>query len=101
MCLNTPPMAHKSIHLLICAAGIALASSGADLRSEIDGILQARFDAGDFNGTALVARGDGIVYERSFGFANREWRIPNDSRTKFELGSITKQFTALLVLQFV
>jgi CubicO group peptidase (beta-lactamase class C family) len=30
-----------------------------------------------------------------------KWGIPNDDRTKFELGSITKQFTALLVLQFV
>jgi CubicO group peptidase (beta-lactamase class C family) len=27
--------------------------------------------------------------------------IPNDLRTKFEIGSMTKQLTALLVLQFV
>lgn len=79
----------------------ALAASGADLAQKIDHILQARFDAGEFNGVSLVARGDRVIYERGFGFANLEWRIRNDSRTKFELGSITKQFTALVVLQFV
>ena len=80
---------------------VALAASGADVVPEIEHLLKARLDAGEFNGTALVARGGRVVYERGFGFANREWRTPNDTRTKFEIGSMTKQFTALLVLQFV
>jgi CubicO group peptidase (beta-lactamase class C family) len=67
----------------------------------IDQLMQARFIAGDFNGTVLVAREGHIIYERGFGFANLEWNIPNDLRTKFEIGSMTKQFTALLILQFV
>jgi CubicO group peptidase (beta-lactamase class C family) len=41
------------------------------------------------------------VYRQAFGYANLEWKIPNDLQTKFEIGSMTKQFTALLVLQFV
>src|SRR5262245_59841146 len=82
-------------------AALALIFPSAELTPQIDGILQARYDAGDFNGTALIARRGRVVYERSFGLANREWQIPNDTRTKFKLGSITKQFTALLVLQFV
>jgi len=101
MCLDALPMAFRNLTLLMCVAEIALVSSAADLSSEINRVLQARFDSGDFSGTALVARGDRIIYEHGFGFANREWQIPNDARTKFELGSITKQFTALLVLQFV
>lgn len=71
------------------------------LVSGIDRIMQAHYGAGDFNGTVLVAREAHIVYERAFGFANLEWRVPNDLRTKFEIGSMTKQFTAVLVLQFV
>jgi CubicO group peptidase (beta-lactamase class C family) len=67
----------------------------------IDQIMQARAAKGDFSGTVLVAREGHIVYERAFGFANQEWRIPNDLQTKFEIGSMTKQFTALLILQFV
>jgi CubicO group peptidase (beta-lactamase class C family) len=69
--------------------------------SRIDKIMQARSEAGDFNGTVLVAREGRILYERGFGFANLEWNIPNDFETKFEIGSMTKQFTALLILQLV
>jgi CubicO group peptidase (beta-lactamase class C family) len=76
-------------------------ASSADLDSRLNRIFEARMNAREFNGAVLVARGDRIVYERGFGFANLEWRIPNTVRTRFELGSITKQFTALLVLQFV
>ena len=32
------------------------------------------------------------------GLANREQRIPNTARTKYRVGSITKQFTAAAVL---
>jgi CubicO group peptidase (beta-lactamase class C family) len=69
--------------------------------SGIDHVMRTRFVAGDFNGSVLVARQGHIIYQRAFGFANREWNIPNDLRTKFEIGSMTKQFTALLILQFV
>ena len=74
---------------------------GSDPASEIDLIMQAHFNAGDFNGSVLVARGRKIIYQRGLGFANLEWKIPNDPSTKFKIGSMTKQFTALLVLQFV
>ena len=34
-----------------------------------------------------------------FGYANMEWKIPNTVDTKFEIGSVTKQFTAMLIVQ--
>ncbi len=92
---------HATPRILILLCAIALDAIGADLAPEIDHIMQARFNAGQFNGSVLVARGSRIIYERGLGFANLEWRIPNDPRTKFKLGSVSKQFTALLVLQFV
>lgn len=69
--------------------------------SRINQVMRARHDAGDFNGTVLVARQGKVIYQRGFGLANREWNIANDLETKFEIGSMTKQFTALLILQFV
>lgn len=77
------------------------AARAGDPVPEIQQIMQAHSDAGEFSGSVLVARAGRVIYEHSFGFANLEWRIPNDSRTKFEIGSITKQFTALLVLELV
>jgi CubicO group peptidase (beta-lactamase class C family) len=49
-------------------------------------------------GTVLVARNNNILYSKSFGSANLEWDIPNTTKTKFRLGSITKQFTAAAIL---
>jgi CubicO group peptidase (beta-lactamase class C family) len=68
---------------------------------QIDQVMQSHAAAGDFSGSALVARDGRILYQHAFGYANLEWRIPNDLHAKFEIGSMTKQFTALLVLQFV
>ncbi|MEE9438783.1 MAG: serine hydrolase, partial [Saprospiraceae bacterium] len=41
------------------------------------------------------------IYKKGFGFANMEWEIPNQSNTKFKIASITKQFTAMLILQLI
>ena len=69
--------------------------------SRIQQLMETRSAEGGFNGTVLVARHGNVLYKGAFGFANLEWKIPNDLETKFEIGSITKQFTAMLVLQFV
>jgi CubicO group peptidase (beta-lactamase class C family) len=68
---------------------------------QIDDVMLSHAAAGDFSGSVLVARDGRIVYQHAFGYANLEWKTPNDLQTKFEIGSMTKQFTALLVLQFV
>ena len=40
-----------------------------------------------------------MVYEKGLGFANRQFSIPNNIDTKFKIASITKLFTAVLILQ--
>ena len=57
--------------------------------------------SGDFHGSILVADKGGIIFQRSVGYANYEWDVPNARDTVFRIGSITKQFTAVLVLQEV
>ena len=52
-----------------------------------------------FMGTVLVAQGDRVVLDQGFGFANLEWRVPVAPSTRFRLGSVTKQFTAAVVLR--
>jgi CubicO group peptidase (beta-lactamase class C family) len=55
--------------------------------------------AGDrFMGSVLVAKDGATVFEQSSGWANIEWKIPNTAGTKFRLGSVTKQFTAVAIL---
>ena len=40
-----------------------------------------------------------MIFKKGYGLANMEWNVPNSADTKFRIGSITKQFTAMLVLQ--
>lgn len=54
-----------------------------------------------FNGAILVADRGEIIYSRGVGKASFDYDIPNTPSTKFGIASITKQFTALLILQQV
>jgi CubicO group peptidase (beta-lactamase class C family) len=72
-----------------------------DKAGQIDGLMKLYSDYGQFNGTVLVAENGKIIYKKGFGLADMEWNIPNKPDTKFRLGSITKQFTSMLVLQLV
>lgn len=72
-----------------------------DKVSKIDSLMQICHEFGQFNGTVLVAEGGKVIYKKGFGLANMEWNIPNKPDTKFRLGSITKQFTSMLILQMV
>lgn len=61
-------------------------------------VVQASVDAEEFSGSVLVARDGEVLLDRGYGLANREWNIPNAGDTKFRLGSLTKQFTAVAIM---
>ncbi len=72
-----------------------------DKAKKVDELLSLYYKYGQFNGSALVADNGKVIFRKGFGLANMEWNIPNEPDTKFRLGSLTKQFTATLILQLV
>jgi CubicO group peptidase (beta-lactamase class C family) len=52
----------------------------------------------DFSGVVLVARNGHVLFQKAYGMANREHDVPNKLETKFRVGSVTKQFTAMAVM---
>jgi CubicO group peptidase (beta-lactamase class C family) len=72
-----------------------------DHAAKIQEVLTLANKYRQFNGSVLVAENGKIIYKGGFGMANMEWGIPNAADTKFRLGSITKQFTSMLVMQLV
>jgi CubicO group peptidase (beta-lactamase class C family) len=74
---------------------------GSDALDRIDALLARYQELGLFDGSALVADRGQVVIKKGYGLANMEWGIANTPDTKFRLGSITKQFTATLVMQLV
>lgn len=87
--------------VLICIAGLGSTAQTPDQAAKIDKLVSAYSDYGAFSGTVLVSDHDQVVFKKGYGFANREWNIPNSPDVKFRLGSITKQFTSMLVMQQV
>ncbi|HWW82814.1 MAG TPA: serine hydrolase domain-containing protein, partial [Vicinamibacterales bacterium] len=102
---------HRSLHDLcvsICRVLVGwvlvFANAPASIaggRDQIDALLTRYQQLGLFNGSALVVDRGQVILKKGYGLANMEWNVPNTPDTKFRLGSITKQFTATLVLQLV
>ncbi len=71
------------------------------VQEKIDQLIQKYNEFNYFNGSVLVANNFEVMFKKGYGYANVEWNIPNDSETKHRLGSITKQFTSMLIMQLV
>jgi CubicO group peptidase (beta-lactamase class C family) len=94
----------RLVALLVAAAIMAAvgdAAAAADKAAAIDALVVSYQDLGLFNGSVLVAEKAKVVLKKGYGPANAEWGIPNTPDTVFRLGSITKQFSAMLVMQLV
>lgn len=89
---------HVAVLMLLLAAATASAASNA---SQIDGLLKKYNRLRQFNGSALVADHGVVIHKKGYGYADFEWQIPNTPDTKFRLGSITKQFTSMVIMQLV
>ena len=89
------------LSLVFLLLSVQIHAYSQDKIGKIDALIKLSNDYGQFNGSVLVAEGGKVIYKKGFGLANREWNIPNEPDTKFRLGSITKQFTSMLILQLV
>jgi CubicO group peptidase (beta-lactamase class C family) len=75
--------------------------SDDEMRAALQTLLQKLADADVFSGTVLLAR-DGVpVFEGVYGIANKDFDVPNQIDTRFNLGSMNKMFTAVAVAQLV
>lgn len=82
--------------LFLFAGKTQLAQSKSN---EIDRVMKRYNAIGQFNGLVLVAEKGRVIYENAFGKANYEWHIDNALDTKMEIASITKTFTALIIMK--
>jgi len=67
----------------------------------IDSIVQKSVVADSFEGTVLVADKGNIIYHESFGFTDNDKRSPVTNTAHFSVASITKLFTAIIIMQLI
>jgi len=70
-----------------------------ELKQELDDYLKAAHEVWKFHGAVLVAKDGKVLFKKGYGMANIELGVPNTTEMKFQIGSITKQFTATAIMQ--
>jgi CubicO group peptidase (beta-lactamase class C family) len=94
------------VKTLILSIGIALSAAYGQAQAmgiavAMNDYLQPYVRSGNFSGGVLVAQHGKIVFEKSYGFSDREKRIPNRAATQFHIASISMQFTAAAIMRLV
>jgi CubicO group peptidase (beta-lactamase class C family) len=78
----------------------ALADPGtASLSAEVDALFAGLTGVDAPGASVIVAKSGEVLHAKGYGLANVELGVPNRTDTVFRLGSITKTFTAMAVLQ--
>ena len=67
----------------------------------IDSYLQPYVQSGNFSGAVIAKVNGKTVFEKAYGFADRERKVPNTVKTRFHVASVSMQFTAAAVLRLV
>ncbi|MBC8163956.1 MAG: beta-lactamase family protein [Roseiflexaceae bacterium] len=77
------------------------APDSAQTVAAIDQYLSGLTTSGQFSGAVLVAKNGAVVIARGYGAADAAGSVPNSPETRFRLASISKQFTAMAIMQLV
>lgn len=91
-----------SVVFLILMIGLFSNSMMAqNTEAVMDQIIENVYKPGEPGATVLVAKNGKVVYRKAFGMANLELGVPMRPEMVFEIGSITKQFTAVSILMLM
>ena len=91
----------KSVTFIILLTAYSfIANAQVDsVPQKLDAYLLAAHKENRFNGNTLIAQQGKILLRKSYGYKNFAAHVLNDSNTIFQIGSVTKQFTAAVILK--
>lgn len=89
----------KKVLFLLVTLYIVHYSYAQKAAAKIDSILNTYQSLYKFNGSVLVTKGGTVLINKGYGYRNAADKVLNDEQTIFQLGSITKQFTAAIILK--
>src|SRR6266480_4596215 len=88
----------RTFVLAVCLSYFALSLRADALRDRMDAYVRRYADSDFFSGVIRVTKGDRIIYENAFGYADRGWQVPNSLQTRFQIASLSKPMTAAAIL---
>jgi CubicO group peptidase (beta-lactamase class C family) len=94
---------HHFRRKITLTAGVFLLTINSFAQKEkvqkIDSLLKWCHNIGIFNGNILVSKNDKIIYHSSFGYAGASRKIKLNPNCRFNIGSITKEFSAVSIIK--
>jgi len=88
----------KQLFFLALLFAFCIGSYAQDRVAQIDSLFAPVTGKPAFNGNVLIAEKGNIIYQKSFGKADLEKKLPLNSESVFELASVSKQFTAMGIM---
>lgn len=89
----------KTIKLFSLFIFISTISFSQDKSALLDSLFSTMSQRGQFYGNVLIAEHNEIIFSKSYGLADREKKEPLNEQTLFNVGSVSKAFTAIAILQ--
>lgn len=95
---------HLSVNRIICLVSLLaipqlqVFGQQKELTARFEQYIRPYVETNNFSGQILISRKGKILFNKAYGFANREFGIPNDLNTVFHIASLSKTFTAAAVL---
>ncbi|UCC40131.1 MAG: serine hydrolase [Candidatus Aminicenantes bacterium] len=85
--------------ILFLILGCITPFASQEIESKVDEYIGAYVEMNLFSGSVLITQKGEILFKKAYGMADYEHAVPNTPQTKFRLASLTKQFTAMAVMQ--
>lgn len=88
--------------ILSCSTHHTKTEVYGNLETRVDSLIQTYLDSGKIAGVAIgVAKGDSMILNKTYGYADLEFDIRLPRNASFKIASMSKQFTAVAVMQLV
>lgn len=66
--------------------------------AHIDSLMTKKYEEKIFNGVVLISKNDSVLFEKSYGYENLESKKTFTPNSRFQIASVSKQFTAFGIL---
>ena len=86
---------------LIFALTYSLFTVAQDRFTKMDSLLSYLNKNDKFMGSLCIREAENVVFNKAYGFADVDKNISAHRMTKYKIGSVTKTFTAVMIMQLI
>lgn len=89
--------------LLLVSLFLSLSNAAQDTKrlSKIDSLLTYLQANNKFMGQLSIREGNTVLFEKAYGYSDVDTQQAANGQTKYKIGSISKTFTAVMIMQLV